>query len=161
MAVTIITPPGTRFESLLVAGNFLERLQAVSDSTRRIIQQVSQDYQVRRLGYHGVVANDPAFQLQVDFSDDDGASFSEPMVNVVGNRIYQMRVRVTQHQVYPMVLGWGLLWTLPTGWEFTDAIPTTTYEDAVSNPLTVTRVMRSPANPQPAAFIVSVVEQFN
>lgn len=157
--MAVVTAPATRFETILVAGNILERFQTSADYTRHFITQVAQDYQVRRLGFHGVVPTDPAYQLQVDFSDDDGVSFSDP-VPLVGNRIYQVRVRVTQHQVYPMVLGWGLQWALPDGWTFTDALPVITYEDAVSNPLVVARVMRSPANPQPAAVIVSVTEQF-
>lgn len=153
--------PTTRFSRLLVPDNFLDRLQVVDDTTTTTIQQVLQDFEVRRLGYHGDVKRDPQYKISVDFSDDDGLSFTDQMLSATGNRIYQIRTQIAQLQATPLLTGFGLTWFLPAGWAFTDGlIAGPLYEEAVSNPLTVTRTILSPSNPQPAAFRVEMVERF-
>jgi hypothetical protein len=150
----------TRFEQMLVPSNFLDRLQVVSDSTRRWSTFVQQTSASQRAGFHGEIARDPQYSGVITFSDDDGVTFTPQLVNPVGNRIVQLRLAVTQHQVQPMLRGYRFDWYLPSGWTFTDALGTTTYEEAVSNPTIITRVMLSPVNPQPVGFRVLVVERF-
>lgn len=150
----------TPLSLLLIAGNPLDKLQASSKDTERVIAHVAQDYQVRRLGYHGVVENDMQFHIELDFSNDDGVSFASPMFEMEGNRIFQWRCKIAQLQAQPLLRGFATAWYLPNGWTFTDTLGTTLYDESVSNPLIVTRTIRSPVDPQPAAFEVEVTEVF-
>lgn len=152
-----ITTAGTRFPRQLIGTSYLDRLQVVNDSTKIVIKRVQQDRAVWRLGYHGVVDRDPQYQLDLSFSDDDGQSFSATMFNITGNRVFQWRCQFGQLQAEPLLHGVALQWLLPTGWVFTDGIGVTTYEECVSNPTVITRTIRSPSNPQPAAFEVDVL----
>ena len=150
----------TRFPRQLIGSSYLDRLQLISTKTEVIVKRIQQDYQVRRLGWHGVVDRDPQYTIDVDFSDDDGQSFASPLFEIVGNRIYQIRARFGQLQAEPLLRGVGLRWRLPTGWSFTDGLGQLTYEELVSNPTTVQRTMRSPSGAQPAAFEIDVEELF-
>lgn len=156
----IQVPADSRFARMLVAGNPLDQLQAASQQTERVAVRVAQGWSERRLGYHGVVRNDDQYELQVTFSDDDGISYGDPLVGVEGNRTYHYRVTVAQLQAYPLLKAFSLVWLLPSGWSFLDQLPATLHEEAVSNPLIVTRTILSPVNPQPAAFEVYVFEVF-
>ena len=48
-------------------------------------------------------------------------------------------------------------WYLPTGWVWIDGLGTTTYEEAVSNPMVVTRVVRMATEHTVVAVDQSVV----
>lgn len=150
----------TRFEAAVVPANLLEQMQAVSNATSRIIVQVAQDYQVRRLGYHGSVLNEVQYDGELSFSDNDGQSFATVLATPEGNRVLQLRCSIRQLGGDELIRGLQLLWTLPAGWVFTDGISTRTYEEFVSNPVVIARTMRSPANPQPAAWKVDVERWF-
>ena len=150
----------TRFERQIVTANVLEQLQAVSNDTRKWIRRQNQDFAERAAGYHGDVSQDPQYEGKVEFSDDDGVTFTEPLFDPPGNRLIQMKLTLAQLHVEPPLRGFAFQWYLPTGWVFTDALPVLTYEEAVSNPLVVTRSIRSPANPQAVGFRVLIWEKF-
>ena len=150
----------TRFERQLIPGNFHDQLNVVSDQTKTIIRHVGLTSTQVAQGYHGSVAKDPQFAGEITFSDDDGRSFVNPLVSPVGNRLVQIRCSIAQYQVEPRVKGFRLDWFVPDGWSWRDGLGVTTYEQVVSNPLVVTRVMLSPENPQPAVWQVLIVERF-
>lgn len=144
----------------LTPGNLLERLQVVDVNAKDTALVVAQDYQHRRLGFHGVVQRDPQYTLTLEFSSDDGGSFANPAVNVPANRIMQLKCIIEQHQAEPLVRGFQTYWTLPSGWTFRDGLSRRLWDEAVSNPLIVTRTVLSPANPQRAPVVVVVERLF-
>jgi hypothetical protein len=150
----------TRFEAAVVPNNVLTQLEAVSEDTKHWIRRVAQDYQIRRLGYHGDVPDEAQFSGELSFSDDDGQTFVNPLPTPDGNRVCYIRVKITQHASRARLSGLRLDWYLPAGWTWRDGLGTTTYEEMVSNPTEITRAMLSPANPQPAKWTVLVGERF-
>ena len=158
--ITPASPRLSRMENLLMPTNYFDRMYRSTHSTKRFITQIKQDFQVRRLGYHGKVQEDKQYQGTLDFSTDDGRTFSAPAIGITGNTVVQLRLQLSQYQVNPPVRGWALNWYLPAGWVWLDGLGTTTYEEAVSNPMVVTRPTRSPNNPQPVGFRILIAEKF-
>lgn len=150
-----ITPSKTRMERLLVPNNWLDRLQRSSDATKVYLRRTRTTFHQRRLGYHGSVEKEPMYSGTIDFSTDDGESFGQ-LEEPEGNRIVLVRLQLAQHNVVPLVMGFQLKWNLPNGWVFTDGLDPWTYEQFNSNPMTVTRSTRSPANPIPVGFKVRI-----
>ena len=149
----------SRMERLLQPTNWMDRLYAVDRrATNTLRHQVS--WQRRRLGYHGVLKKDPQYQGRIDFSADDGYTFSDPAINVEGNRIIQIRLTLSQHETDVPILGWALDWYKPAAWEWADNLGRRTYEENTSNPFVVTRVLHSPNNPVPVGFRVIIAERY-
>jgi hypothetical protein len=150
----------TRMPRLLQPSNWLDKLYAVdkrADKTQRD-QRISS--RRRRLGYHGEIDRNPAYEGRIDFSTDDGYTFSDPAIDVEGNRIIQMRLTLSQHETDRMIQGWKLDWYLPTHWEWADGLGRRTFEETNSNPMIVTRVVLSPNNPVPVGFRVIVTDRY-
>ena len=151
----------SRFERQMWVNNPLDGLQRASLSTRIIVKyQQRQSYRERVKGYHGVAKRGEMYQIGVSFALENEGVYSEPLPAALGNRVYQVRMALAQYQAFPLVMGWGIEWLLPTGWAFADALGPITYEEFVSNPMVVTRMVRSPANPQPAGFQMVVVAKY-
>jgi hypothetical protein len=151
----------SRFERQVWVGNWLDKIETVSKKTEVIIRK-SQAASVatRSLGYHGDTKRGEMYQIGVSFALQNEGVYSEPLPSVEGNRLYQIRMALAQYQAYPLVMGWALEWHLPTGWVWIDGLGATTYEEFVSNPTVVTRMMRSPVNPAPAGFQILVVGRY-
>lgn len=60
-----------------------------------------------------------------------------------GKEIY-CRCEITQHRVDPLLQGFKTLWEPPPGWTIADGCGTTLYDEAISNPVYVTRVYLTP-----------------
>jgi len=58
---------------------------------------------------------------------------------------FYCRLLIEQHRVDPLLQGFKCLWDPPPGWVIVDGLDTHTYDEAISNPLYVTRVYRTPA----------------
>ncbi len=158
--ITPQTPPLSRMENLLMPSNFFDKVYAKSTKNAKTIKKVAQTFQQRRLGYHGVIAKDLQYDGTLDFSTDDGHTFSSPAINVTGASPVQIRLSLSQYQVQPLIRGWGLDWYLPTGWVWLDGLGTRTYEETNSNPTVITRVAQSPTNPQPVGFRVLIAQRY-
>lgn len=155
MAISL--PPYSRFERQLVPSNILDRLQVISKSTLKANQKIS-IAETRRYRVAGTVPSDPRYDLELQFSNDDGATFTEPMINPAGDRIYQFRLRFRQHvDDRDLLAGVAIRWDLTGGWAFADGLPATLYDECISNPMVVTRAVRSPAAPLSAAFRLVVM----
>jgi hypothetical protein len=150
----------SRYELAVTPSNYLDKLNVVTERTRRWIRPKDQSWATRRMGYHGIVKKGGQFSLHVYFSDDDGDTFDSPLVSAPGNRIIQLKLEIAQLNVDPLLQGFGVKWRLPNGWVFTDGLDNLTYEVSNSNPLIFTRTVRSPTNPQPAGFRATIVRQF-
>ncbi len=64
-----------------------------------------------------------------------------------GNKEFYVRCEITQHRVDPLLQGFKTLWEPPPGWTIADGCGTTLYDEAISNPVYVTRVYLTPAAP--------------
>ncbi len=98
---------------------------------------------------------DDQFKVRVTFSpaygDNAGATWSEPLqiddpTTAAGQEFY-WRADIDQFRVDPLLQGFEIRWDLLTaGWTFADGVGATTYEEAISNPLVVARVVKAPAS---------------
>ena len=86
----------------------------------------------------------PRFSIEVDFSKDGGDSFDKGF-KAAASTTYQMRARFTQHQAEPLLQGVVLEWYLPSGWTFRDGWGSRTLDTCISNPLHLSRLIRSPS----------------
>ena len=62
-----------------------------------------------------------------------------------GNKQIYVRCEITQHRVDPLLQGFKTLWEPPPGWTIADGLGATLYDEAISNPVYVTRVYLTPA----------------
>lgn len=153
--------PESRFPRQVWVGNWLDKLQVANRETRRVVRKTRElSWRERRAGYHGETKRGEMYQISVSFALENESVYSEPLPSVEGNRLYQIRMALAQYQAWPPIMGWNLQWNLPTGWVFTDALGSTTYDEFVSNPMVITRIIRSPVNPQPAAFKIKVLAKY-
>lgn len=95
------------------------------------------------------------YSLEVDFSDDGGVTFDSPL-KAAASTTYQMRIRFEQHQAEPLLLGAYFRWIIPTGWTFRDGFGSLVYEETISNPLHISRLVRSPSPVTKKGFRVLV-----
>jgi len=151
----------SRFQRQVWVGGWLDKLQKADKTTRVIVKRVQEvSYKEKRAGYHGVAKRGEMYQITVSFALDNTDGYSEPLTSVEGNRLYQVRMALAQYQAWPPVRGWGLEWRLPAGWVFTDGLGNQTYDVFNSNPMIITRIVRSPVNPVPAAFRIIVFAKY-
>lgn len=149
----------TRFERQLVPSNFLDRLQVLTSKTAAVARQAVMQNRLVPYGIYGsVVRADPQYSIKFMFSTDSGDSFSESP-EITSGINYHVRLEISQlHE--DLLAGFNIQWWLPTGWKFVDGLPASTWEEAISNPLIVTRVARSPANAVAAPFRAVILEEF-
>jgi len=62
-----------------------------------------------------------------------------------GGKEFYCRCRITQHRVDPLLQGFRTLWEPPPGWVIADGCKATLYDEAISNPVYITRVYLTPA----------------
>ncbi len=92
---------------------------------------------------------------------DAGRTYSADMLAPEGLSTWYWRCRITQHRVDPLLQGFRLLWDPPPGWTWQDGLLAPTYEEAISNPLVVTRVVKAPASPNALiGFLVTVTRKY-
>lgn len=91
----------------------------------------------------GITKQGPMYTVAVDVSSD-GKSFSTSLTTAKPETYYFVRAQVTQHVGEPRIQGFKILWSIPTGWVWVDGIGSTSYEEAMANPLPVIRKVKSP-----------------
>ena len=62
-----------------------------------------------------------------------------------GGKEFYCRLRLEQHRVDPLLQGFRTYWDPPPGWVGMDGLRATIYDEAISNPLYINRVYRTPA----------------
>lgn len=153
---------GSRFVRETTPNNIYDRLNHISSAqgtTFNRLKIVSHEQTARHI--YADVPKDPQYEFTVDFSPDDGNTFTDPLVQPEGNRIFQMRLRFTQHVAdTDMLAGIALRWYAAAGWVFADGLGSLLYDECVSNPTVITRIVRSPAKPQPSGFRVVLVTKY-
>jgi hypothetical protein len=119
----------------------------------------------------GRAPTDDQFNATLTFSpaygDDAGRTYGASLGitpgagSPEGGKQFYIRLSVEQHRVDPLLQGFRTLWTPPPGWTAVDGLGSTLYDEAISNPLVVTRVYLSPAAPNTAiGFLVVVVTKY-
>jgi len=95
------------------------------------------------------------------FGDDAGRTYGAMLVNAEPDEEYYWRCRIEQHRVDPLLQGFRTLWDPPPGWELTDGNPAFLYDEAISNPLVITRLVKAPASPNAnIGFLVIVTRKY-
>ena len=97
---------------------------------------------------------DDQFDAKLTFSPaygDDAGRTSGPLSltpgedSPEGDKEFYCRCEITQHRVDPLLQGFKCLWDPPPGWTIADGLDTHTYDEAISNPVYITRVYLTPA----------------
>ena len=112
---------------------------------------------------------DDQYKARVSFSQahgsDAGKTWSEPLQldthDDAGHDMY-WRCEIDQFRVDPLLQGFATRWEILTaGWIFVDGLPRTIYDEAISNPLVITRVVHAPsAISRPPKFRVVVTAKY-
>jgi hypothetical protein len=108
---------------------------------------------------------DDQFNATLEFSpafgDDAGRTYAAVLVDPEPNEEYYWRCRIEQHRVDPLLQGFRTLWDPPPGWTFVDGNPAFIYDEAISNPLVITRVVLAPAEPNnDVGFLVVMTRKY-
>lgn len=130
----------------------------------------------KSIALHGRVLTDDQYGAELLFSlatgDGAGSSYAADMVDPKPKSLWYWRLRITQHRVDPLLQGFATTWYPPPGWSFKaikgvapglspDNLPVSLLDEAVSNPLVITRVIRAPASPNAAiGFRVVVTRKY-
>jgi hypothetical protein len=144
-----VTTPRTRMAARLVP------IPRVYDPEPDKVKKVIKKKLVRRpLSLRAKAPVDDQYNARVYFSEafgaDAGKVWSEPLeiedrVEWAGKEFF-WRVEVDQFRVDPLLQGFRIRWELLTpGWTFVDGHGSLTWDEAISNPLKVTRVIKAPA----------------
>ena len=116
------------------------------------------------LGPQGGNVPSPAFATDAEKEERDawGTSWEKDLINPRKSTVYMVRCTLSQLRVEPLLGGFILKWVKPAGWTWIDGQPARTPVQVVSNPLVVTRLVRSPSTTivNGGDFVVSIVAQF-
>jgi hypothetical protein len=97
---------------------------------------------------------DDQFDAELEFSPAYGTdagrtygplSLTPGAASPEGAKEFHCRIRITQHRVDPLLQAFKTLWEPPPGWTIADGCPATLYDEAISNPVYITRVYLTPA----------------
>lgn len=119
---------------------------------RRVLREVKRP-QRQPVTVRVRTAADDQFKVRVSFSRAHGADagqvWSEPLQldpdEDAGKEFY-WRTEIDQFRVEPLLQGFRTTWRLLTaGWRFADGLRWASYDEAISNPLAIVRVIRAPA----------------
>lgn len=160
----LLRPTPSRFERLMTPANFLDEILALK---RR--QQVGRPPPRPKRTVVAKVPGDPQFEAELHFgpkpggSDDitEGVFWTEPLVDPAGPPAhYYVRLRIAQHMVDPLLQGFRVRWWIPAGWAWADGLGAYTVDEAVSNPLAITRLARRSGALGTKGFRCAIVERF-
>lgn len=120
--------------------------------TKKAVAKVAKKRQVTLVSKAPV---DDQFTCRVLFSpafgDNAGATYSEPLqiddAAAAASQPFYWRAEIDQFRVDPLLQGFETRWDILTaGWTFIDGLGPVIYDEAISNPLKITRVIRAPAS---------------
>lgn len=145
----------SRFERLIVKSSILDQIIAMKKHTRgtdKSLQTVQK--KEKQPPVKGTIGSDPMFsgilRFAPAFEDDDheyGSPWSEPLPAPLTNHRYFVSCEISQLQgagPTTQLQGFRTLWTPPPGWIFVDGHGSILDDEAISNPLFIRRMVRSP-----------------
>lgn len=112
------------------------------------------------LGPQGDNVPSPAFATDDEKEERDewGQFFGNPLVNPRKSTVYMVRATVDLLRVEPLPRGLILRWVRPVGWTWVDGQAVQIPVQVASNPVVMTRLVRTPATTiASSGFTVSVV----
>lgn len=128
---------------------------ATADAAKKAVKKVEKKKPPPQVS--GKTPVDDQFSGQVQFSDafgtDAGKGWSDSF-EPEASKQYYWRMVIDQFRVDPLLQGFETRWELPTGWTFVDGLGSILHDEAISNPLYVTRVILSPATVAKVVFRV-------
>lgn len=161
----------SRFEALIVQTSLLDELirqKQIAQGSDERLRLVSS--RVKEKNIKGSVPADPMFSGKLyfapAFTDGDhthGSPWSEPLSDPVPARRYYISCEISQLQgdgPTTQLQGFETTWYLPTGWTFYDQQPAVLYDEAISNPLYIRRVVTCPASPTKQGFKVVITQKY-
>ncbi len=78
-----------------------------------------------------------------------------------GNKEFYIRCSIEQHRVDPLLQGFQTVWDPPPGWRAVDGLGATLYDEAINNPVAITRLYLSPAEPDAEiGFLVVIAVKY-
>lgn len=132
--------PESRFQKLLTSSNVIALIEKNRREAQRAKTRANQlSEPIRRLA--GKPKLDPQYDIEIEFSKD-GEAFSNP-IDVESNTTYQCRMRLRQHQGEWNAIGFTLDWKLSGSLSLADGHGTRTHEETISNPLVISRLVRT------------------
>lgn len=151
--------PSSRFDKIMTSAHVLTLIEKNRRDAQKAKRRAKKKADpIRRVA--GKPIKDPQYDIEVEFSED-GQAFGNP-IDVKSNTTYQCRMRLRQHQGEFNAIGFTLDWkkTGPLSWY--DGYGTRTHEEAVSNPLVISRLIRTGTVPldTTAAVKVVIVERY-
>lgn len=148
--------PSRKFENLLTSNNVLRLVEKNRIAAAKAKRRAKKKKEVfRRVA--GKQKQAPQYDIEVEFSED-GEAFGNPL-DVKSNTTYQCRMRLRQHMGEFTCQGFTLDWKTIGNLSFVDGAGTRTHEEAISNPLVISRLVRTgtlAANTQAAVKVVVV-----
>lgn len=157
----------SRFEALIVQTSFLDAIlktKTVTHGTNehlRTVLKKSKDHPLK-----GSIANNKMYSGKLTFAPayhdsnvEYGSPWSEPLPNPVHGKEYLVSLEISQLQgdgPLSQLQGFKTYWTHPPGWVWADGHAGTIYDEAVTNPLFVRRVVKAPSTIGTQGFKVEV-----
>jgi hypothetical protein len=159
-----VTTPRTRMANRLVP---IPRVyDRETDKVKKVVKKKLKRKPVQVVGR--VLADDqynPTMTFSPAYGPDAGRTYGA-MIPITpgadspeGNKEFYVRLAIEQHRVDPQLQGFKTAWEPPPGWVAVDGLPVAgldddglvvsgwIYDEAISNPVSITRVFRSPAAP--------------
>lgn len=163
-----LSPVPSRFERLMTPANFLDEILALKRLSATHQRALARPLAPKGRLVVGRIADDPQFEAELHFGEVPEAPvdltepvyWTEPLVEPDPAKDYYVRLRIAQHMVNPLLQGFKTRWKLPAGWAWLDGRGEELDDEAISNPLVVTRKVRPPNPAVRAGFRVVVVARY-
>jgi hypothetical protein len=147
-----VTTPRTRMAARLVP---LPRIYDPEKVETNKVKKAVKKPKPRAVQLRSKAPVDDQYNASVFFSEafgtDAGKVWSEPLeiedrTEWASTDIF-WRLEIEQHRVDPLLQGFETEWQLLTpGWTFVDGLGGTLFDEAISNPVKITRVIKAPAS---------------
>lgn len=154
----------SRFERLIVQTTFLDEIIRTKKTTQGQNKRLRTILKKPKPAIAGSIRSDPMYAATLQFSPvgDANAAWTEPLVNPKGNVNYYVTCDINQlqgDQPY-QIQGFQTVWYAPSGWTWVDGQGTTLYDEAISNPLSIRRIVHAPVKPVYVGFRVVITDAY-
>lgn len=97
--------------------------------------------------FHATITFSPAYGPDAGRTYGASLGLTPGAGSPEGNKEFYVRCAIEQNRVDPLLQGFESTWEPPPGWVSVDGLGSVLYDEAICNPLQVTRVYRSSAAP--------------
>lgn len=156
----------SRFERLIAQTSFLDAIIATRKVTRGTNEALRSKPHKETKALRGTPPVSKMFSGKLTFAPayndakvDHGTPWSEPWPNPVRNKPYYVSLEISQLQgdgPLSQLQGFKTYWTHPPNWTWLDGHGATLYDEAITNPLFIRRLVQSPGTIGTKGFKVVV-----